>query len=116
MFADPTAVIKALVRYTDWWQPATSSMLQVGGARRGSGFSDGIPLGLLGSLDERSEICRRMAALGERHRHVLFLWYVKQLDAWEIARELHISRRQCFRIRSYAVNTIVKMGEPAEAA
>jgi DNA-directed RNA polymerase specialized sigma subunit len=115
--ACPEAVIRALLTYTDWWQPISSSILQVGGARRGTDLSDGIPAGLLGSLDERSELCRRMILLGERDRHVLVLWYVRQLDARDISRELHVSRRQCFRLRSNAIRKLVELGEsPGKAA
>ena len=114
--ASSEAVIRALVTYTDWWQPVSSSVLQVGGARRGSGLSDGIPAGLLESLDERSELCRRMSYIGERDRYLLVLWYVKQLEARDIARELRISRRSCFRLRANAVRKIVELGEDEDAA
>jgi hypothetical protein len=116
LLASREDVIRALVTYTDWWQPASSSVLQVGGPRRARGLSDGIPAGLLGSLDERTELCRRMAFIGERDRHLLLLWYVKQLEAREISRELHVSMRQCFRIRSNAIRKLVELGEPKAAA
>ena len=103
-------VIRALLRYTDWWQPSTSSIYRVGG-RRGYA-SDGIRAGLLDTLSDRDELCRRMAMLGERDRRVLYLWYLRQLSAQDIARELKISRRQCFRLRSAAVNTLVELGDP----
>jgi DNA-directed RNA polymerase specialized sigma subunit len=112
-FPSSGAVIWALLTYTDWWQPATGSILQVGAARRDSSAGDGIRPGLLETLDGRTELCRRMAFLSERERHVLFLWYVRQLAAHEIARELHISRRQCFRIRSKAVQALIDEEEPA---
>ena len=114
--AYPAGVIRALVRYTDWWQPGTSSVIQVGAARRNGSISDGIPLGLLGTLDERSELCRRMLQLSESERRVLFLWYVRQLGVEDIAHELRISRRQCFRRRASAIRKIVELGEPDRAA
>jgi DNA-directed RNA polymerase specialized sigma24 family protein len=114
--AHPAGVITALLRYTDWWQPGTSSVIQVGPARRNSSHSDGIPLGLLGTLDERTELCRRMQQLSEAERNVLFLWYVRQLAVEDIARELRISRRHCFRRRASAVRKIVELGEPQQAA
>ena len=107
-------IITALVRYTDWWQPVTSSILVAGAARRSNEFSDGIRDGLLDSLDERAELRRRMACLTERDRRVLFLWYVMELEVSEIARVLQLSRRQCFRIRATAINRLVEQGE-AEA-
>ena len=105
-------MIRALVTYTDWWQPTSTSVILVGGARRTSGVSDGIPLGLLSRLDERSELCARMDQIPERDRQILFLWYVRQLSVDEIAREVKLSRRQCFRRRAEAVRSIVRLGEP----
>ena len=116
MLDSPERIIWALLKYTDWWQPTTTSVIQVGAARRTNGFSDGIRPGLLDTLDEREELCRRMQLLKDKDRHVLFLWYVKQLDAKDIAKTLRISRRQCFRRRSNAVRTLVDLGEPQEAA
>lgn len=101
-------VIGSLVRYTDWWQPATTSMLQVGWARRGSDLDDGIRQGLLDTLDERAELCRRMQHLDDTDRRILFLWYVKQLPAQDISREIGISRRQCFRRRARAIRGLLE--------
>ena len=110
-------VIRALVTYTDWWQPSSASVLQVGGARRGrNDHGDGLRSGLLDTLDERSELCRRVLMLDQRDRALLFLWYVRQLAVEDIALELRISRRQCFRRRSAAVHAIVTVGKPVEAA
>jgi DNA-directed RNA polymerase specialized sigma subunit len=106
-------VVRALLTYTDWWQPTTTSVLQV--ARR-SGEHPGIREGLLDTLDERSELCRRMEHLRDRDRHLLILWYVQQRPVDDIADALGISRRQCFRRRSRAVRLIVELGESDRAA
>jgi len=116
VLAHPAGVVTALLRYTDWWQPGTSSVIQVGAARRSTWHSDGIPAGLLATLDERTELSRRMQHLTEGERNVLFLWYMRQLAVSDIARELRISRRQCFRRRASAVRKIVELGEPQHAA
>jgi DNA-directed RNA polymerase specialized sigma24 family protein len=108
----PEQVIRGLVRYTDWWQPSSTSVLQVGPARRAKGYTDGIPPGLLGSLDERAELCSRMQQVAARDRLLLFLWYVQQLSVDEIAPIVKISRRQCFRRRAAAIKEIVKLGDP----
>ncbi len=114
--SSPEAVIRGLVTYTDWWQPSTTSVMQVGSARRNQGGHDGLPSGLLDTLDERSELCRRMLAVSDRDRELLFLWYVKQLPADEVARALGISRRHCFRRRRDAIRKIVDLAEPEAAA
>jgi DNA-directed RNA polymerase specialized sigma subunit len=114
MLSSARQVIWALVTYTDWCHPMSTSILQVGNARRHSGLSEGIPEGLLDTLDERTELRRRMQFVDERDRHLLFLWYIKQLDAQDIAREIGVSRRQCFRRRARAVRQLVELGEPSE--
>jgi DNA-directed RNA polymerase specialized sigma subunit len=106
-------VVWALLTYTDWWQPSSASIYAVGAARRDRSAGDGMRAGLLETLSERDELCRRMAQLDEKDRRLLYLWYLKQLPAHEIARELHIGRRQCFRRRAAAIRTIVELGEPA---
>src|SRR5205809_7843894 len=100
MLSSREEVVGSLLRYTDWWQPTTSSVLQVGWARRGAEPADGIRVGLLDTLDERAELCRRMRKIDDTDRHILFLWYVKQLPAQDIARAVGNSRRQWFRPRA----------------
>jgi DNA-directed RNA polymerase specialized sigma24 family protein len=115
MLESPRQVVWSLLTYTDWWQPATSSVLQVGAARRKSQFPEGIPAGLLETLDVRAELCRRVSLLEDRDRQVLYLWYVVQLPAEDIAKSVRISRRQCFRRRAKAIRKIVEFGEPEAA-
>src|SRR6266542_4009402 len=68
---------------------------------------DGIRRGLLETLDERAELCRRMRTMNETDRRILFLWYVKQLSAQDISKEVGISRRQCFRRRARAIRILL---------
>jgi len=112
VYEAPADVIRGLLTYTDWWQPATTSVLQVGFARRTSDLHDGIRDGLLESLDDRAELCRRMQMIGPVDRTILFLWYIRQLTAQEIARAVGISRRQCFRRRARAIRAVIEAGEP----
>jgi DNA-directed RNA polymerase specialized sigma24 family protein len=112
-FVSPAEVVRGLVTYTDWWQPSSASVFQVGGARRSSSYGDGAIMGLLERVDERSELRRRMRVLREQDRHLLYLWYVAQQPAATIAQTLGISRRQCFRRRASAIRRIVEAGEVA---
>jgi DNA-directed RNA polymerase specialized sigma subunit len=107
LFPEVADVIRGLVTLTDWWQPNTTSILQIGSARRASGYGDGIRDGLFDTIGERSELARRVRSLDERDRRILFLWYVKELPAHEVAREVGISRRHCFRRRSAALRALV---------
>ena len=113
MLSTPKQVIWALLTYTDWWQPKTASVYHVGN-RRPTFAADGIRGGLLDSLAERDELCRRMQRIGDRDRRLLYLWYLRQLPAHEIARDLRISRRHCFRLRAAAIREVVELGDPAK--
>jgi DNA-directed RNA polymerase specialized sigma subunit len=108
-------VVRCLLTYTDWWQLISASVLQTGGRNRRFA-DDGFHPGLVETLDERMEMCRRMTELTPKERDVLFFWYVSQLPAHEIARLVKISRRQCFRIRSKAVRRIVEQGRSEQTA
>jgi len=114
MLSSSREVIWALLTYTDWWQPATTSILQ-GIHRRGGEHADGMRAGLLEHLDERTELCRRMEHLKDAERRVLYLWYLEQLAAEDIARKVGISRRHTFRVRSNAIRKIVELGEDEAA-
>jgi DNA-directed RNA polymerase specialized sigma subunit len=110
-------VVRALLTYTDWWQPSTTSVMQVGALRRTSNTSgDGLPSGLISTIHVRAELARRMILLEERDRTVLFLWYVQQLAASDIAKSVGVSRRHCFRLRAAAVKKLVDLAEPKQAA
>ena len=108
-------VILALVTYTDWWQPASGCVMQVGSAKRAQSASDGLPSGLIGTLDVRTELSRRMQRLTERERTLLFYWYVQQIPVAEVASALRISRRQCFRHRGSAIRKLVELGDEQAA-
>jgi len=109
-------VIRCLLTYTDWWQPNTTSVYYVGRAGRDRVLAEGLRPGLLEHLDERSELCQRMQRLTDRDRRLLFLWYLEQRAVDEIAKELKISRRQCFRRRREAIQAIIEAGETDQAA
>jgi DNA-directed RNA polymerase specialized sigma24 family protein len=112
----PAGVIRCLVTYADWWQTRSTSVLRLGAGGRSSGHRDGMRAGFIESLDERMELCRRVAQLPERDRRILFLWYVDQLPADDIAEDVGISRRQCFRVRSKAIRAIVDLRDSERVA
>lgn len=116
MLTSSDEVVRCLLMYTDWWQPYTSSVLQVGGARRKGSDPVDFRGGLLETLEERTELARRVCELHERDRRLLLMWYVQQLPTEDIAEILGISIRQCFRRRASAIRKLVELGEPEEAA
>lgn len=116
MLHTPREVIRCLVTYTDWWQPATTSILQVGASRRDNAASDGFRAGVLDTLDERAELARRTQQLEDRERRLLFLWYVRELPVRDIARAVGVSRRHCFRLRAETIRNIIRLGDPQEVA
>jgi DNA-directed RNA polymerase specialized sigma24 family protein len=114
VLATAEQVVRCLLTYTDWWQPSTTSVLEVAGARRNKDLTDGFRSGLLETLDDRTELRHRVAELRAADRQLLFLWYVEQLPVEAIARAAGVSRRQCFRRRAAAVREIVRLGDPAQ--
>jgi DNA-directed RNA polymerase specialized sigma24 family protein len=108
-------VIRCLVTYSDWWQPRSASILKTGRVRRIRDGRDVFATGLVETLDERMELCRRMLQLTEADRYLLYLWYVKQLPVDDIARATGISRRQCFRRRAGAIDQLVEAPEKKSA-
>lgn len=115
MLETPNQVIWALLTYTDWWQPSTASVYSVGGHRK-SYASDGLRAGLLETMPEREELSRRMKLIPDRDRRLLYLWYMRQLPVNDIARELRIGRRHCFRLRSATIRAIVDLGDEQYAS
>lgn len=107
--------IRCLVTYTDWWQPPTSSVMKVGGARLDKNIGDGLNPGILETLEERTELNRRVRRLADADRLLLFLFYVRQLHVDDIADAVGISRRQCYRRRNSALQRIVEVREPQSA-
>lgn len=103
-------VVRCLITYTDWMQPFTGSVMKVGAARLDKNLGDGLKEGLLETVEERGELCCRVARLTDRDRRILFMWYVRQMHVDDIADEIKISRRQCFRRRKAAINKLVEMG------
>lgn len=116
MLDSPYEVVWCLITYTDWMQPPTGSVMKVGAARLDKNIGDGLKEGLLETVEERSELCCRVARLPERDRRILFMWYVRQMHVDDVADDLGISRRQCFRRRKQAIDKIVEMGRRTEAA
>jgi DNA-directed RNA polymerase specialized sigma subunit len=109
-------VVRCLVTYPDWWQPSSASILLVGGARRDKNLRDGLNPGVVETLEERTELSRRMQSIDEADRHLLFLWYVEQLHVDDVAKRLGISRRQCFRRKARSIKSIIELGKSEAAA
>jgi hypothetical protein len=110
LLGSPHDIVRCMVTYADSWQPGTGSIIDAVGLRR-KGRSDGFRAALIDTLDERSELCRRLSQLPERDRFILFLWYVKHLHVDDIAAAVGISRRQCFRRKAGAIRKLVELGE-----
>lgn len=107
-------VVRSLLRYTDCWQPVTGSVVAGIGApgrRRG----DGLRSALVSGLEEREELRWRLAHLDDRDRQILFLFYVDYASSAEVAEQVGLSERQCYRRRNEAVNRLVDLGEPTLA-
>lgn len=105
------SVERALTRYTDVLQPRTSSVTALAGSGgRGSGPGDPFHPALLGELEERQELARRMAWLDREEAVVLFRWYVEGAKPEVIADGLGRSLRHVYRRRTSGIEAIVALG------
>lgn len=104
-------VIRCLVTYADWWQPVTTSVLNVSEAARRTGPGEAFRPGFHEGLDERTELQWRMAWLEDVDRHILYLYYVAQRPLGEIAAAVQLSPRQCSRRRIAAICTLTDLAE-----
>jgi DNA-directed RNA polymerase specialized sigma24 family protein len=111
MFETPLAVAVALRRYGEVFEPRTGSVIGVSrGGRDWSG--DPFRSGFLGAVEERAELARRMMSrLQPRERLLLVLWYVSDMQATVIARQLQVSRVHCYRLRDKALRALCDVPE-----
>lgn len=107
-------VVRSLLTWTDCWQPATGSVV-VGVGTPGRRRGDGLRATLLEGLEERTELRWRLAQLDDLDQRILFLFYVAYATGAEVAAEVGLSERQCYRRRNRAVERLVDLGEPAMA-
>jgi hypothetical protein len=110
------AVERALARYTDPLQPRTGSVTALGGCGRGAGSGDPFHPALLGELEERQELARRMAWLDREEAVVLFRWYVEGAKPTVIAAGLGRSLRHVYRRRCSGIEAIVALGRADDFA
>ena len=110
MLSTFASVERALARYTDSCQPRTGSVTALGGSGKGAGFGDPFHPAMLGELEERRELARRMAWLDREEAVVLFRWYVEGAKPCVIADGLGRSLRHVYRRRSSGIEAIVALG------
>lgn len=110
MLSTFASVERALTRYTDSLQPRTSSVTVLGGSGKGAGFGDPFHPALLGELEERQELARRMAWLDREEAVVLFRWYVEGAKPHVIADGLGRSLRHVYRRRNSGIEALVALG------
>lgn len=113
MLQSPAEVRRCLETSRDFYQPATTSLLQIGAFPRGPRPAEIFRPGFVDGFDERMELWRRLQCLEVRDRAILFLWHVVGMPPGEVARRVGISRRHCFRRRSAAIEEVVRLGEPS---
>ena len=109
MLSTFASVERALTHYTDHFQPRTSSVTALGGGK-GSGPGDPFHPSLLGDIEVRTELARRMAWLEREEAVVLFRWYVEGAKPTVIAAGLGRSLRHVYRRRSSGIEAIVALG------
>jgi len=110
MLDTPFAVERALTRYTDPLQPRTGSVTTIPRGGGGAGSSSPFHPALLGELEERGELRRRLAWIGDEEAVVLFRWYIEGAKPEVIAKEMGRSLRHVYRRRGTALSAIIALG------
>ena len=100
-------LIRCLVTYTDWWQPATSSIMTPSPRDRAARTPRIFRDGFVEHLDDRNELAWRLSFLDHADRKLLYLFYVAYLPIDEIAEQMGISARQCYRRRTRAIERLI---------
>jgi DNA-directed RNA polymerase specialized sigma24 family protein len=108
MFTHSGEIVRALRRYRDCYDPASTSIMAAGSGGRDP-HRDPFGRGFVAHFEERSELLRRLARLDERSRSLLVLWHVAGHPVAHIARALQISRVHCYRLEKRALE--VMLGE-----
>src|SRR5712692_8801428 len=90
----PAQVRCCLERLRHLYQPATTSLLQIGAFPRRGRPTEIFHPGFIDELDERTELGRRLRCLEDRDRTILMLWHVAGVPPGEVARRVGVSRRQ----------------------
>ena len=63
--------------------------------------------GFLDSIEIRKELIKRLNKLEEKEKTILLLFYTFGKPINYIERELHLSCRQCYRIKKKAIENII---------
>ena len=67
--------------------------------------------GFLGSIEKRSELLKRLNKLNKNEKTILLLFYTFCKPITYIEHTLHLSCRQCYRIKKKALQNIISVGE-----
>jgi DNA-directed RNA polymerase specialized sigma24 family protein len=108
------SVERALRHYSDALQASSSSIMTCSSS--GSSGADRFPFhpALLDSLEERTELRRRMVWLEPEEREVLVGWYVSGLGPHAVASAMGRSVRHVYRLRRSAIDYLVSMSTAGE--
>ena len=109
MFSDAHEIVRALERVRDYYDPRSTSIMTTGGAS--DPHAEPFRAGFISTLEERTEVVRRLGELDDRSRTLLVLWHIAGKPVTEIARTLKLSRMHCYRLRAAALNTMLGHAE-----
>jgi DNA-directed RNA polymerase specialized sigma24 family protein len=107
LFGSPGEIVRALKRYRDCYDPATTSLMAFGGPSDPHG--EPFRKGFIANFEERAELARRLNTLGERERRLLVLWHVEGHPVARIGRMLGISRVHCYRLQKIALEAMTNL-------
>ncbi|HEX9775527.1 MAG TPA: DUF1492 domain-containing protein [Actinomycetota bacterium] len=114
MFETAGQVVKALKAFRDYYHPKASGIVLRSGKASGVN-AEPFGGGFLNSIEQRAQLMSRLAALGERERALLTMWYVMDQPVRHVCEALSVSRSQAYRLRDRALSEMISDDQDADA-
>ena len=111
MLDTPGEVIKTLKTLNDYYCLKSNFIIYPKSNKTDIRDREPFRPGFLSSIDERKELIRRLDKLNKREKTILVLFYTFAKPMDYIEHKLHLSCRQCYRIKKKALQNIISVGE-----
>ncbi len=101
-------IIKLLQILNDYYHIRSNSIVTIGSSRKNFHQYSPFRKGFLSSIDERTEIIKRLNRLEGRKKYILLRYYTFSKPISEISNQLKISQRHFYRLKKDALNQLTE--------
>ena len=110
MLSTPEKVISGLKTLNDCYCLKSKSIVCASHDSPDSKYREPFYRGFLSEADKRFELVKRLNKLDDREKTILLLFYAFSMPVDNIAKEVGVSWRHCYRIKKKAIESIIDMG------